>query len=77
MQRALLQYFDPSKYELVRKALIRAGRRDLIGNSPKCLIKDIPLKNGFSERNGKNKNFLNSKNKNGKMKKGKKRFEKR
>lgn len=77
MQRALLQYFDPSKYELVRKALIRAGRRDLIGNSQKCLIKDIPLKNGFSERNGKNKNFLNSKNKNGKMKKGKKRFEKR
>lgn len=76
MQRALLQYFDPSKYELVCKALIRAGRRDLIGNSPKCLIKDIPLKNGFSERNGKNKNFLNSKNKNGKMKKGKKRFEK-
>ena len=74
MQRALLQYYDPSKYELVRKALIRAGRRDLIGSSAKCLIKDIPLRNNFSDKNKKNKNFSDN---NSRTKKGKKRFEKR
>ncbi len=31
MQRALLQYFKPQNREIVRKALIKAGRRDLIG----------------------------------------------
>ena len=39
MQRALLQYYDPSKRDLIEKALKIAGRFDLIGNSPKCLIK--------------------------------------
>lgn len=31
MQRALLQYFRPQNREIVKKALIKAGRRDLIG----------------------------------------------
>ena len=39
MQRALIQYRDPKNYELVREALETAGRRDLIGTGPKCLIK--------------------------------------
>ena len=39
MQRALIQYMDPKNYELVRKALELAGRKDLIGFGPKCLIK--------------------------------------
>ncbi len=39
MQRALIQYRDPANYELVREALIKAGRRDLIGFDSKCLIK--------------------------------------
>ncbi|BFL47189.1 YgiQ family radical SAM protein [Lactonifactor longoviformis] len=39
MQRALIQYRDPKNYELVKKALELAGRRDLIGYGPKCLIK--------------------------------------
>ena len=39
MQRALLQYRDPHNYELVHEALCRAGRRDLIGNGPRCLIR--------------------------------------
>ncbi|KXG77180.1 YgiQ family radical SAM protein [Thermotalea metallivorans] len=39
MQRALLQYRNPKNYDLVRKALILAGREDLIGYGPKCLIK--------------------------------------
>lgn len=39
MQRALLQYRDPEKYPLVYRALMKAGRRDLIGFGPKCLIR--------------------------------------
>lgn len=38
-QRALLQYRDPKNYDLVYEALVQAGREDLIGNGPKCLIK--------------------------------------
>ena len=38
MQRALLQYFIPKNKPLVIKALIKAGRRDLIGNDKKCLV---------------------------------------
>ncbi len=39
MQRALLQYRDPKNYHLVYEALIKAGRPDLIGYGPQCLIK--------------------------------------
>ena len=39
MQRALLQYRNPKKYDIVYEALIEAGREDLIGNGPKCLIR--------------------------------------
>jgi radical SAM superfamily enzyme YgiQ (UPF0313 family) len=39
MQRALIQYRNPKNYDLVKEALISAGRSDLIGNSPQCLIK--------------------------------------
>lgn len=38
MQRALLQFRDPKNYELVYKALKKAGREDLIGYDKKCLI---------------------------------------
>ena len=38
-QRALLQYRDPKNYDLVYEALVQAGREDLIGHGPKCLIK--------------------------------------
>ncbi len=40
MQRALMQYYNPKNYDLVYEALVKAGRRDLIGNGPNCLIKD-------------------------------------
>jgi uncharacterized radical SAM protein YgiQ len=46
MQRALLQYRAPRNYELVRAALIQAGREDLIGFGPRCLIKPSNYKNG-------------------------------
>ncbi len=39
MQRALIQYRNPKNYELVREALIKAGREDLIGYDKKCLIR--------------------------------------
>ena len=39
MQRALLQYWMPENREYVIKALMRAGRRDLIGSGPKCLVR--------------------------------------
>lgn len=39
MQRALIQYRDPANYDLVLEALIKAGRQDLIGFGPKCLIR--------------------------------------
>ncbi len=38
MQRALIQYRDPKNYELVKEALHRAGRTDLIGFDRRCLI---------------------------------------
>lgn len=38
MQRALIQYKDPKNYALVHEALEKAGRQDLIGFGPKCLI---------------------------------------
>ena len=40
MQRALLQYFRPQNREIVLEALKKAGRRDLIGTSPNCLVQD-------------------------------------
>lgn len=39
LQRALLQYFNPKNKALVTEALKRAGRTDLIGNGPNCLIR--------------------------------------
>ena len=39
MQRALIQYRKPENFELVKEALLRAGRADLIGfDHGKCLI---------------------------------------
>ena len=39
MQRALIQYRNPKNYDLVREALLAAGREDLIGFDKKCLIR--------------------------------------
>jgi len=39
MQRALLQFRKPENRELVREALVKAGRRDLIGTGPRCLVR--------------------------------------
>ena len=38
MQRALIQYKNPENYDLVKEALIKEKRQDLIGFGEKCLI---------------------------------------
>ena len=53
MQRALLQYTRPENAELVRKALIKCGREDLIGYSEKCLVK--PARRAVSPRSGRHR----------------------
>lgn len=47
MQRALIQYRNPANYELVREALVKAGRQDLIGFDKRCLIRPRKL---FAEK---------------------------
>ena len=64
MQRALIQSRNPKNYDLVYEALTLAGREDLIGYSPKCLIR--PKKGqGYQNSNTKGNNM-------GKGEKGKK-----
>ena len=49
LQRALIQYRDPRNRDLVREALRKAGRMDLIGYGPKCLVrpkKDAGVRTG-------------------------------
>jgi len=41
-QRALMQFFEPRNWFVVRKALVDAGRRDLIGSAKHCLIAATP-----------------------------------
>lgn len=48
MQRALIQYRNPANYDLVKEALRKAGRQDLIGFDKKCLIR--PRKEKWQEK---------------------------
>ena len=41
-QRALMQFFEPRNWFVVHKALVDAGRRDLIGSAKRCLIPAAP-----------------------------------
>ncbi len=54
MQRALLQAFLPENYNTVKKALEKAGRRDLIGYDKTCLIPPRPGKTGGKTDDSKN-----------------------
>ncbi len=38
LQKALLLYWDPAHHDEAREALIKAGRGDLIGQKPTCLV---------------------------------------
>ena len=61
MQRALIQYRNPALYDLVLEALKRAGRTDLIGYGPKCLIrpKEVREKRREIPRSRKKKTIRN------------------
>ncbi len=50
VQRALMQYFKPENWFAVRKALVDAGRQDLIGSGPQCLIPNDPPKAALAAR---------------------------
>ena len=51
LQRALLQYNRPENAPLVREALQKAGREDLIGYAPECLVR--PAGGGTAQRGAK------------------------
>lgn len=61
MQRALIQYRNPKNYELVKEALLKAGREDLIGFDKKCLIRPRNMsnqtQNSAYKGNNKGKDF--------------------
>jgi uncharacterized radical SAM protein YgiQ len=50
LQRALLQFFKPENYFEVRKALLQAGRADLIGSGCECLIAANPPRQAIEAR---------------------------
>ncbi|MBE5900693.1 MAG: YgiQ family radical SAM protein [Lachnospiraceae bacterium] len=54
MQRALIQYRDPKNYELVKEALKRCHREDLIGFSKECLIPPRQIKAKKHEEDNRN-----------------------
>ena len=56
MQRALIQYKKTENYELVKEALYKAGREDLIGFGPKCLIPPRKIEKKANPKNSKNRN---------------------
>lgn len=67
MQRALIQYRRPENYDLVKEALIKAGREDLIGFEKECLIPPRKIsgnnKNNKTNRINKTKSLNTGKNK--------------
>jgi uncharacterized radical SAM protein YgiQ len=50
LQRALMQFFKPENYFEVRKALLQAGRADLIGSGCDCLIPERPPREALQAR---------------------------
>lgn len=76
MQRALLQYFIPENKQKVIKALIKSGRKDLIGYDSKCLVQPMSNQNNYKgnnkgQKSSYNSNKNNSRNRNGKQTKDK------
>ncbi|MFO1078140.1 MAG: YgiQ family radical SAM protein [Planctomycetota bacterium] len=50
VQRALMQFFKPENWFVVHEALTAAGRQDLIGSGPQCLIPASPPKQAVPAR---------------------------
>ncbi len=53
MQRALLQYYRPELREQVVEALMAAGRPDLIGSGPDCLIPAAGIRRAAQKKKGR------------------------
>ena len=78
LQRALLQFSKPENANLVREALRLAGREDLIGNTPDCLVRPAfkgvdksgvsGRKPSYSQRAGQDRSQKRTKSKNGNQK---------
>lgn len=71
MQRALIQYRDPKNYQLVKEALIKAGREDLIGFDSRCLIPPRPMQHGYGKASAQNRNVRTNNAKNNSSRNGK------
>ncbi len=56
MQRALLQYSAPANADLVREALVEAGRQDLIGAGERCLVREGGRSAGRGMRSSRRRN---------------------
>ncbi|MBQ9860501.1 MAG: YgiQ family radical SAM protein [Clostridia bacterium] len=56
-QRALLQYYRPENRKLVLAALQKAGRYDLIGNGPNCLVKPDSVTKEAAAKKAKKEKF--------------------
>ena len=66
MQRALIQYRNPELYDLVIEALHKAGRSDLIGFGPKCLVRPRQMRgSGNDKKAGRKEPKKGSKDSNG------------
>ena len=66
MQRALIQYRNPELYDLVIEALHKAGRSDLIGFGPKCLVRPRQMRgSGNDKKAGRKEPKKGSKGSNG------------
>ena len=66
MQRALIQYRNPELYDLVIEALHKAGRSDLIGFGPKCLVRPRQIRgSGNDKKAGRKESKKGSKGSNG------------
>ena len=66
MQRALIQYRNPELYDLVIEALHKAGRSDLIGFGPKCLVRPRKMRgSGNDKKAGRKEPKKGSKGSNG------------
>ena len=55
MQKALMMYRKPENYDLVKEALIKAGRQDLIGFDKKCLIRPRKMENSSGHEHSPSK----------------------
>ncbi|MBR2189479.1 MAG: YgiQ family radical SAM protein [Eubacterium sp.] len=69
MQRALIQFRKPENYELVREALLKTGRKDLIGFGRNCLIPPRRMDKSTDGRPQGNRNRPAKRGKSGKTRK--------